>query len=81
MEPLITLGVADMARFIAFFRDGLGFPANITGDTVEWAIFRTAGTRFAIYPKDLLVEDIAADHPKNGTGFGGIDRTGGDLFR
>jgi len=75
MEPLIsiiTLGVADMARFIAFFRDGLGFPTNITGDTAEWAIFRTAGTRFAIYPKDLLVEDIAADHPKNGTGFGGI---------
>ncbi len=23
-------------------------------------------------PKDLLAEDIAADHPKTGTGFGGI---------
>lgn len=75
MEPrisIITLGVADMARAIAFYRDGLGFPTNITGDTAEWAIFRTAGTRFAIYPKDSLAEDIAADHPKTGTGFGGI---------
>lgn len=69
---IITLGVADMARAIAFYRDGLGFPTNITEATAEWAIFRTAGTRFAIYPKDLLAEDIAADHPKTGTGFGGI---------
>ena len=38
MEPpisIITLGVADMARSIAFFRTGLGFPTNITGDTAE----------------------------------------------
>ena len=69
---IITLGVADMARAIAFYRDGLGFPANITDATTEWAIFRTVGTRFAIYPKDLLAEDIAAAHPKTGTGFGGI---------
>ena len=38
MEPpisIITLSVADMARSIAFYRDGLGFPTNITGDTAE----------------------------------------------
>ena len=69
---IITLGVVDMARAIAFYRDGLGFPTNITDATAQWAIFRTVGTRFAIYPKALLAEDIAADHPKTGTGFGGI---------
>ena len=75
MEPhisIITLGVADLERFIAFYRDDLGFPTNITGDTAEWAIFRAAGTSFAIYPKDLLAEDIAAANPKTGTGLGGI---------
>ena len=46
MEPpisIITLGVADMARSIAFFRDGLGFPINITGDTAEWRSFTPPG--------------------------------------
>jgi catechol 2,3-dioxygenase-like lactoylglutathione lyase family enzyme len=62
---IITLGVADMARAIAFYRDGLGFPTDVTGDTADWAIFQTAGTCFALYPKDLLAEDIATD-------FGGI---------
>ena len=48
---IITLGVTDMARSIAFYRDGLGFPTNITGPTAEWAIFRTVGTRFAKAPQ------------------------------
>jgi catechol 2,3-dioxygenase-like lactoylglutathione lyase family enzyme len=48
------------------------FPTDITEPTADWAIFRTAGTRFALYPKNLLAEDIAADHPHTGTGFGGI---------
>ena len=61
MEPhisIITLGVADMARSIAFFRNGLGFPTNITGDTAKWAIFRTAFTPAgdpAQVPKDFSV--------------------------
>lgn len=61
-----------MARAIAFYRDGLGFSTDITEATADWAIFRTAGTRFALYPKKLLAKDIAADHPQTGTGFGGI---------
>ena len=69
---IITLGVADMTRSIAFYRDGLGIPTDITGDTADWAIFQTVGTRFALYPKDLLAADIAADYPKTGIGFGGI---------
>ena len=69
---IITLGVADMARSIAFYRDGLGFPTNVTGSTAEWAIFQTIGTRFALYPKDLLAQDISETHPATGTGFGGI---------
>ena len=69
---IITLGVADMARAIAFYSDGLGFPTDITEATADWAIFRTVGTRFALYPKKLFAKDIADDHPQTGTGFGGI---------
>ena len=69
---IITLGVADMARSIAFYRDGLGFPTDASEATADWAIFQTTGTRFALYPKNELAEDIADDFPKTGTGFGGI---------
>ena len=69
---IITLGVVDMARSIAFYRDGLGFPTDVSEATADWAIFQTAGTRFALYPKNDLAEDIAADYPKTGTGFGGF---------
>ena len=60
LEPrisIITLGVADMTRSIRFYRDGLGFPTNAQ-DNADWAIFRTTGTRFALYPRDRLAADI-----------------------
>jgi hypothetical protein len=53
---IITLGVADMARSIRFYRDGLGWPTDARDDA-GWAIFRTAGTRFALFPRHLLAED------------------------
>ena len=63
MEPrisIITLGVKDMRRSILFYRDGLGFETN-AGDDAGWAIFKTSGTRFCLYPFKKLAEDINRD--------------------
>jgi uncharacterized protein len=66
---IITLGVRSMPVAIRFYRDGLGF-ATDAKDGATWAIFRTGGTRLALFPKDKLAEDIGiAD---DGHGFGGI---------
>jgi catechol 2,3-dioxygenase-like lactoylglutathione lyase family enzyme len=74
MEPrltLITLGVADLARAVAFYRDGLGWPTNFKeGDGV--AFFATAGTRLGLYGLHALCEDISPDTKPPAGGFGGI---------
>jgi hypothetical protein len=72
MEPrisIITLGVSSMPVSIRFYRDGLGFPTDAE-DESNWAIFRTTGTRFALYPRGELARDIGLS--ANGTGFGGV---------
>jgi hypothetical protein len=74
MEPrisIITLGVADMTRAIRFYRDGLGWPTN-AADDADWAIFRTSGARFALYPRAKLAHDINPDWVPGVAGFGGI---------
>ena len=74
MEPrisLITLGVADLKRSLAFYRDGLGFPT--TWDVERGVIFfQTSGARLALYPLDQMTGDVgpALQGPRNG--FGGI---------
>lgn len=74
---IVTLGVADMARAIRFYRDGLGFDTTAKDDA-DWAIFDTSGCRFALYPRDKLAADIGPDvepgNPGNPVrpGFGGI---------
>jgi hypothetical protein len=68
---IITLGVRDMRRSIEFYRDGLGFPTNAELDA-EWAIFRTSGTRFSLYPRDKLAEDISSGIDPRPGGFGGV---------
>ena len=74
MEPrisIITLGVSDFARSLRFYRDGLGWPMGAT-EVSEIAFFNTAGTRFAIYPLEKLVEDISPEWPRTRSGFSGI---------
>jgi len=74
MEPrisIITLGVADMARSIRFYRDGLGFSTTAKDDD-DWAIFQLTGTRFALYPLDKLAADIAPDCKPAPPGFSGV---------
>ncbi|HLP02141.1 MAG TPA: VOC family protein [Opitutaceae bacterium] len=74
MEPrisIITLGVADLARAVQFYRDGLGFPTSYkAGDGI--AFFRTTGVRLALYPRKALAEDIGPDIDPGRPGFGGI---------
>ncbi len=55
---IITLGVADMARSIRFYRDGLGLPTSVTEDDAAIVFFKTSGTCLALYPNDKLAEDI-----------------------
>ena len=74
MEPritLITLGVADLARSVRFYRDGLGWPTTYEeGGGV--AFFNTAGTRLSLYPLEHLAADIGPDVAPSRGGFGGI---------
>lgn len=66
---MITLGVSDLARSTAFYRDGLGFPLR-PGHEGEIAFFTLAGTWLALYPRDLLAEDASV--PAAGSGFSGV---------
>jgi uncharacterized protein len=72
MEPrlnIITLGVRDMERAIAFYRDGLGWPQS-SASVGDFAIFRlSTGTALALYPRHLLAADA---NVKDGDGFGGV---------
>lgn len=74
MDPritLLTLGVADLARSVSFYRDGLGLPTSYKeGDEV--AFFNSCGTKLGLYGLDALCEDISP-HTKPATGgFPGI---------
>jgi catechol 2,3-dioxygenase-like lactoylglutathione lyase family enzyme len=72
MEPritLITLGVTDLARAVAFYRDGLGWvpsTASVEGDV---AFFQLNGMVLALWGRaDLAGDARIAD----GGGWGGI---------
>jgi uncharacterized protein len=60
MEPrisIITLGVKDLARSTAFYKEGLDFPT--TRSAADGIVFfQTTGTCFALYPYDKLAEEI-----------------------
>jgi catechol 2,3-dioxygenase-like lactoylglutathione lyase family enzyme len=73
MKPkvsLITLGVTDLARSLAFYRDGLGFPAHNYKGGDDIVLFRLEGSWLAIYPRDKLAKD--ANVPAAGAGFAGF---------
>lgn len=60
MEPrinIVTLGVSDLERAVAFYRDGLGWPLSETSSSEEIAFFKSSGTVLALYPR----KDLAAD--------------------
>lgn len=67
---LVTLGVADLGRSVAFY-EALGWEkasSSIEG-TIVW--FRTADTHVGLFPYDELAEDAKLRGPKP-SGFGGV---------
>ena len=69
MEPrisIITLGVADLLRSTAFYRDGLKLSER-KGGSDNITFFATSGTWLALYRRDALAED--AHISSEGTGF------------
>ncbi len=72
MEPritLVTLGVADLERSLAFYRDGLGWTPSSASVAGEVAFFQANGLVLALWPRHLLAADarLAADD-----GWGGV---------
>jgi uncharacterized protein len=61
---ILTLGVRDLERSLAFYRDGLGLPTQgIVGQEFEGAavvFFRlSGGLIFALYPTEFLSKDAS----------------------
>lgn len=67
---LVTLGVADIARSVAFYRDGLGFPTHNYKAGDDMVMFALEGTWLGLYPRAALAED--AHIPVEGSGFSGV---------
>jgi hypothetical protein len=73
MKPkigIITLGVRDFARSLAFYRDGLGLPTHNFKEDEGIVFFKLEGSWLALYPRDKLAEDATV--PDAGSGFSGI---------
>ena len=73
MKPkisIVTLGVLDFAKSLAFYRDGLGFAAPNYKEGGDHVLFRLEGTWLSLYPRDKLAEDATV--PDDGRGFSGI---------
>ena len=69
MKPkigIITLGVSDLKRSLAFYRDGLGFPTHEYKEDAGIVFFKLEGTWLALYPRDELVKDLGEDAEKAG---------------
>jgi uncharacterized protein len=63
VEPrvsLLTLGVSDLERAVAFYRDGLGWAkSEVGGDEV--AFFKTGGVVIALFPRVSFAADAGVD--------------------
>ena len=69
----VCLGVRDMEKSVKFYRDKLGFQTEEKSDYPPVIFFNTPGTKFELYPLDLLVTDISeANDIKIKKGFGGF---------
>ncbi len=68
MEPritIVTLGVRDLSRAAAFYRDGLGFPVEDASEHIVF--FKLQHLTLALYPWDKLAEDATVDHGDQGS--------------
>ena len=72
----ICLGVRNMERSVTFYRDQLGFRTDCKENNPRVCFFHTPGTKFELYPLDLLAKDINPGNPPAlPSGFGGITLT------
>lgn len=73
MDPrisIVTLGVADLARSRAFYRDGLGLPERPAEADAGIAFLPLGALLLALYPLDALADDVGC--APTGGGFRGI---------
>lgn len=73
MKPkigLITLGVVDLKRSLAFYRDGLGFPTYNYEESQGIVFFKLDGAWLSLYPRDELAKDATV--AVQGSGFRAI---------
>jgi len=62
-----------MEKSIRFYRDGLGFVTNEKDNNPKVIFFSTNGTKFELYPLELLAQDISEQNPPAiGNGFSGV---------
>lgn len=72
---LVTLGVRDYGRSIAFYREGLGFKLHIIGDENNPGVvfFNNQGSKISLFQMDELAKDIHPEAPPVAAdGFSGI---------
>ena len=67
---IVTLGVRDFAKSLAFYRDGLGFTPHNYKEGEEHVMFAMEGSWLSLYPRRLLADDATV--PDDGRGFSGI---------
>jgi uncharacterized protein len=68
VEPrvsLVTLGISDLERAVAFYQDGLGWPMSEVGGD-EAAFFKTDGAIIALFPREALAADVGVDVVEDG---------------
>ena len=69
---VVTLGVRDMNRAIAFYRDGLGFETMVEEENPPIVFFQSDGVTLALCPRDGMAKDIDQENPPQGEGFAGV---------
>jgi catechol 2,3-dioxygenase-like lactoylglutathione lyase family enzyme len=67
---LLTLGVADLERSLAFYRDGLGLPPKDYDPAAGVVFFALEGTWLVIWQRAELARDAGVDPA--GSGFSGV---------
>lgn len=73
MKPkisIITLGVRDLAKSLAFYRDGLGFAAHNHTEGQEHVMFQLEGSWLSLFPRGELAKDATV--ADDGQGFSGV---------
>ena len=68
---IITLGVEDINKSLAFYRDGLGFKTTVSEEIPPIVFFQSDGVTLALCPKEGSSEDIDKDNSPIGSGFSG----------